>query len=132
MKDQPYILQSEKVSFSVKTVKNKLRLLEYFCNYIIETLQTVDANTVTDGVSENLGKLRKCQPFWHKSMRKRCTVEDVLRCFYDTNDRVDPSDIQHYLSSDYASGAVQLRTETGTTFPSMYDFCRARNHMLRA
>jgi len=120
---------------SIKTLRNKLRALEYFSTYVLDILNCTDnTDTITSAsIVDNLTKLRTVLPLWRKSVRSKCTVEDIRRRIQDGTEQLLPSDINKYLTSEYATYAKHLLHNVaclqGWT-PTMCDFTRARNHML--
>jgi len=116
---------------SIKTMRNKLLSLEYFSAFVLEVLKDADASDAI--VVENLRKLHSCLPSWRKSLRGRCTAEDVRRRVQDGTEQLLPSDINNYLTSEYASYASHLlhsKQSVEHWTPTLYDFTRARNHLL--
>jgi len=116
---------------SIKTMRNKLLSLEYFCAFVLGVLKDADASDAI--VVENLTKLHSCLPSWRKSVRGKCTAEDIRRRVQDGTDQLLPSDINNYMTSDYASYASHLLQSTQSVehwTPTLYDFTRARNHLL--
>jgi hypothetical protein len=131
---EPLLAQGCSKQLSVKTVRNKLRCLEYFCKFTIDLLGGRDDEPVIVSLCHELMKLQKCLPSWRQALRSKCSLEDVKRRVLDGAERVDPTDISNYHQSDYATYAIRLlraAIECGFQWtPSMYDFTRARNHML--
>jgi hypothetical protein len=126
---EPRLLPKAKSSqsLSIITLRNKLNCLLYFCQYLLkDVLPTVDADK---DLCQALTKLCDCLPGWKLSMRTKCTLEDVQRRVQDGIDLVSPEDITRYLSSEYAKCAEKCLDSSLATF-SIYDFLRARNHLL--
>jgi len=123
------LINSDNKTASVKTVRNKLRSLEYFCNFLLET-NSGQSSDVSAQIKENLLLLKKCLPNWRKSLHPKCTVEDVRRRVLDGTDNVIPEDITRYLQSTYATQASLLLSLNSVDVISMRDFVKARNHLL--
>ena len=71
-----YVQQnSEKASrISQQTLRNKLRALQYFCEYVCKSMRNE-----TDPDAIQLTELGQCLPQWRKSLRTRCTNEEVAK-----------------------------------------------------
>jgi len=136
---------SKTKSLSVKTVRNKLRSVEYFCTYVIEFLSSAGNGDGSAKLIENVTTLQKSLPLWRKSLSGKCTLEDVKRWVQDGTEQILPQDITGYLYSEYAQyaefhldGLLKLSTNIRVPLgsvnslgwkPSTRDFTRARNHL---
>ena len=115
----------------MKTVRNKLRSVEYFCTYVIEFLSSAGNGDGSAKLIENVTTLQKSLPLWRKSLRGKCTLEDVKRWVQDGTEQILPQDITGYLYSEYAQYAVRILGSVNSLGwkPSTRDFTRARNHL---
>jgi hypothetical protein len=96
---EPLLRSESAKTASIKTVRNKLKNLEYFCNFVCEMLSNQNSDE-TAGIIKNLEILKKSLPNWRKSLRSKCTIEEVHRRSLDGTDNVAPTDISRYLRSD--------------------------------
>jgi len=102
---------------------------------VLDILNCTDnTDTITSAsIVDNLTKLRTVLPVWSKSVRTKCTVEDIRHRIQDGTEQLLTYDINRYLTSEYTTYAKHLLNNVecfhGWT-PTMYDITRARNHML--
>ena len=129
---QPFLsenVQSNRTGLSVKTVRNKLKSLEYFSKYLIGENDV--ASLITSCNRDELQKLIESLPSWRQSLRRKCSMEEVQRRVQDTRESISANDIARYRSSTYAKQATCLLMNTSNTFvPTQYDFTKSRNHMI--
>jgi hypothetical protein len=116
---------------SVKTVRNKLKQLEYFCKYLIECeLPKMKDSTLS---AAQVTTILTALPAWRQSLKTECIAEEVARRVQDVTEQIFPTDIRNYLASEYAQSAEDLLLRTSTNQVcdyNTYDFGRCRNHLL--
>ena len=124
------IRTKEGCKFSIKTLRNKLRFLEYFCNYL---LSDICAGWVIETWVGEIRKLKGDLPGWRQSLRGPCTSEEIHRRVLDGQQPVTLHDIHKYRQSQYAIVSTQIlqnRRQEVASAPSVADFLRCRNHLL--
>lgn len=130
-KDKVYSLYvnpmlTQQSELRVKTIRTKLKHLEYFCKYLIE-----EKAHLLGAESAEMTRIISALPAWRQSLKRKCLAEDVARRVQDVAERIYPKDIATYLLSDYAKSANHLLISAGSASGySSYDFIRARNHLL--
>jgi len=113
---------------SVKTIRSKLKHLEYFCKYLIEEKSQMLEDTGSN--TADITRVINALPAWRQSLKKKCLAEEVQRRVLDVAEQIYPKDIQNYLASNYATSARDLLSSASSSKYNSYDFARARNHLL--
>jgi hypothetical protein len=127
---QDKIKSKEGFKFSVKTVRNKLKFLEYFCSYLLSDCCT---EWVLESWASEIRKLREALPGWRQSLRGPCTAEELNRRVLDGQEPVTRDDIAKYRESQYSIVATQILHDRcmqlgSTSAPA--EFIQCRNHLL--
>ena len=116
---------------SVRTLKNKLHSLEYFCDHCDLNCKT----SLSSDVLANLAQLKSFLPNWRSSMRNMCKIETVRKRLIDETVALTMEQMMSYLASDYANYANNLlgrfaKDVRDQRVASQQDFIHGRDHML--
>lgn len=121
---------SAHAKLSIKTVRNKLKFLEYFCEFL---MSDDCRNSVEKEWCGELARLVKALPGWRAALRGQCSMEEVRRRVLDGQEALTKVDIDNYRKSEYAAIAGKLMLSmlmNPNSVPSVSDFHRCRNHLL--
>lgn len=122
------LLRSNGPRISVKTLRNKLKFLEYFCAFVLVTNNI--RKTLSKQCLDNIEALKISLPSWRQSLKNKCTAEEVARRVKDCRDSLSKGDIAKYYASSYATLARQMLLNQSNSFPpTIYDFVKCRNTM---
>jgi hypothetical protein len=115
---------------SMKTLRNSLTHFMHFCKFL--TGDWCKA-FISSEVASNIDVLMKTLPGWKRSMRGKCTIEDVRRRVLDVDVALTSAHMHSYRTSDYALSAMRILKDAlrrPDAVPSNADYLQCRNHML--